>query len=199
MKALEMCESNDLIIRLAVLFHDIGKPHCLETDKNGIDHFYGHGAKSAEITDSILRRMKFDNATREAVVELVQYHDAQFEVSEKHVKRWLNRIDKEQFKRLLTLRRADVMGQNPKCLSERLAKTDAIRKIVEKVISEQQCFKLKDLAVNGKDLIEIGIRPGPEMGIILDLLLDEVICGNIINEKDELLRFVTSLKNYKVV
>ena len=90
--AINKCGSEDLIIRLTVLFHDIGKSHSYQDDEDGVRHFKGHGRVSADITDSIMRRLRFDNNTREKVVELVYYHDATFEVGAKYVKRWLNRI-----------------------------------------------------------------------------------------------------------
>ena len=90
----------DLITSLAVFFHDIGKPHCYQDGEDGIRHFKGHGRVSADMTDKIMKRLRFDNDTREKVVELVYYHDATFEVGKKYVKRWLNKIGEEQFRRL---------------------------------------------------------------------------------------------------
>lgn len=78
--AIEHCESKDLTIRLAVFFHDFGKPHSYQDGEDGIRHFKGHGKVSAEITDNIMKRLRFDNETRNNVVELVYYHDATFEV-----------------------------------------------------------------------------------------------------------------------
>lgn len=109
--AIEYCESDDLVTRLSVFFHDIGKPHCYQDSEDGIRHFKGHGRVSADMTDKIMKRLRFDNDTREKVVELVYYHDATFEVGKKYVKRWLNKIGEEQFKRLLNIRRADIKAQ----------------------------------------------------------------------------------------
>ena len=111
--AVEYCDSDDLTIRLAVFFHDFGKPHSYQDGEDGIRHFKGHGKVSAEMTEQILRRLKFDNYTIDNVVELIRYHDATFNVGGKYVKRWLNKIGKEQFKRLLELRKADIKAQNP--------------------------------------------------------------------------------------
>ena len=90
----------DLITSLAVFFHDIGKPHCYQDGEDGIRHFKSHGKVSADMTDTIMKRLRFDNDTREKVVELVYYHDATFEVGKKYIKRWLNKIGEEQFRRL---------------------------------------------------------------------------------------------------
>lgn len=81
--AIEYCESDDLVTRLSVFFHDIGKPHCYQDSEDGIRHFKGHGRVSADMTDKIMKRLRFDNDTREKVVELVYYHDATFEVGKK--------------------------------------------------------------------------------------------------------------------
>ena len=89
--AIEYCESDDLVTRLSVFFHDIGKPHCYQDSEDGIRHFKGHGRVSADMTDKIMKRLRFDNDTREKVVELVYYHDATFEVGKKYIKRWLNK------------------------------------------------------------------------------------------------------------
>lgn len=177
----------DLITSLAVFFHDIGKPHCYQDGEDGIRHFKGHGRVSADMTDKIMKRLRFDNDTREKVVELVYYHDATFEVGKKYIKRWLNKIGEEQFRRLLNVRRADIKAQADINQKTRLQKIDNIGYILEEVLQNDECFSLKDLAVNGKDLITIGYKPGKEIGEVLNNLLDSVISGENINEKEKLL------------
>lgn len=185
--AIEYCESDDLVTRLAVFFHDIGKPHCYQDDEDSIRHFKGHGRVGADMTDKIMKRLRFDNDTREKVVELVYYHDATFEVGKKYIKRWLNKIGEEQFRRLLNVRRADIKAQADINQETRLQKIDNIGYILEEVLQDDECFSLKDLAVNGKDLITIGYKPGKEIGEVLNNLLDSVISGEYINEKEKLL------------
>ena len=185
--AIEYCESDDLVTRLAVFFHDIGKPHCYQDGEDGIRHFKGHGRVSANMTDKIMKRLRFDNDTREKVVELVYYHDATFEVGKKYIKRWLNKIGEEQFRRLLNVRRADIKAQADINQETRLQKIDNIGYILEEVLQDDECFSLKNLAVNGKDLITIGYKPGKEIGKVLNNLLDSVISGEYINEKEKLL------------
>ncbi len=185
--AIEYCESDDLVTRLAVFFHDIGKPHCYQDGEDGIRHFKGHGRVSADMTDKIMKRLRFDNDTREKVVELVYYHDATFEMGKKYVKRWLNKIGEEQFGRLLNVRRADIKAQADINQETRLQKIDNIEYILEEVLQDDECFSLKDLAVNGKDLITIGYKPGKEIGEVLNNLLDSVISGEYKNEKEKLL------------
>ena len=185
--AVEHCESDDLTVRLAVFFHDIGKPHSYQDGEDGIRHFKGHGKVSAEITDNIMKRLRFDNETRNNVVELVYYHDATFEVGKKYVKRWLNKIGEEQFRRLLEVRKVDILGQKPDYEQSRIDKVDSIERLLEEVLQEAECFSLKDLAVNGKDLMSVGYKSGKELGVTLQRLLDCVIGEEINNNREELL------------
>lgn len=185
--AIEHCESKDLTIRLAVFFHDFGKPHSYQDGEDGIRHFKGHGKVSAEITDNIMKRLRFDNETRNNVVELVYYHDATFEVGKKYVKRWLNKIGEEQFRRLLEVRKADILGQKPNFEQSRIDKVDTIGQILEEILQEDECFSLKDLAVNGKDLMDIGYKSGRQLGVALQGLLDCVIGEEVNNNREKLL------------
>lgn len=185
--AIEYCESDDLTVRLAVLFHDIGKPHCYQDGEDGIRHFKGHGKVSAEMTDKIMKRLKFDNETRNNVVQLVHYHDATFEVGKKYIKRWLNKIGADQFRRLLDVRRTDIKGQKIDYDKDRIEKVDNIERLLDEVLEENQCFTLKDLAVNGKDLMQIGFKSGKELGETLNMLLDGVINEEFENDKNYLL------------
>ena len=188
--AIEHCDSDDLITCLAVFFHDIGKPHCYTEDENGVGHFKGHGRVSADMTDKIMKRLRFDNDTREKVVQLVYYHDATFEVGEKYIKRWLNKIGEEQFRRLLELRKADISAQNPLYKEERLNKIQKIEEVLENILSEAQCFTLKDLAVNGNDVMKYMGCSGKIVGYWLNHLLDMVINGEIQNEPYELISYM---------
>lgn len=186
--AVECCDSDDLVVRLAVFFHDFGKPHSYQDGEDGIRHFKGHGKVSADMTDSIMKRLRFDNETRNNVVELVSYHDATFEVGKKYVKRWLNKIGEKQFRRLLQVKKADNKAQNLELSSDRIKELSEIEALIDEVLQEDECFSLKDLAVNGKDLIDIGYTEGVSIGITLKCLLDEVIEGRINNKKQVLLK-----------
>lgn len=181
-------KSNDLIVRLALLFHDIGKPYCYQDDEDGTRHFRGHGRVSSKMTDEIMRRLKFDNNTREKVVELVHFHDATFEVGKKYVRRWLNILGEEQFRRLLLVRCADIKGQSGLNETERLEKINNIERLLNEVLEENECFSLKDLQLNGNDLIQLGFSEGKEIGVILNRLLSQVVDGVIKNEKEELIK-----------
>ena len=192
--AIEKCESGDLVVRLAVLFHDFGKPHSYQDGEDGIRHFKGHGRVSAAITDSIMRRLRFDNKTRHNVVELVYYHDATFEVGKKYIKRWLNKIGEKQFRRLLEVRRADIKGQKPNYEKSRIEKVDNIESILEDVLQEQECFSLKDLAVNGNDVKKtMNLKEGKDVGYWLNEMLKRVIDGELKNNRDDLIYWMTGI------
>ena len=179
-----------LILRLTMLLHDIGKPECKSTDENGTDHFYGHPAVSARLADGMLRRLKFDNRTRERVVALVEYHDVQIPYRERSIHRWLGRLGPEAFFQLLEVKRADCMGQARRLAEDRLAELEKIERSAREIIARNQCFRLRDLAVNGRDVIASGIPPGPEVGRVLRELLERVLNGEVRNSREELLGLI---------
>ena len=188
---LKECVDADIITKLAAFFHDIGKPHCYQDDDNGIRHFKRHGKVSAEMTDDIMRRLKFDNDTREKVVQLVYYHDATFEVGKKYVRRWLNKIGIDQFKRLLVLRRADIMGQSELNRDERLQKLDAVKVCLEEVLKEKPAFSVKDLEIDGKDVMKYMLMDEcPEVGYWLKHILKQVIDGHLQNNREDLIYYM---------
>ena len=180
----------DPTLRLAMLLHDVGKPACRSTDGEGIDHFYGHPAVSAELADRMLRALKFDNVTRKQVVTLVEHHDIQIPPRSQVIRRWLNRLGPETFFQLLAVKRADCMGQDSEMVQDRLAELERLRTKAEEILSQGQCLTLRDLAVSGRDVIAAGIAPGPEVGRTLNRVLDQVLSGTIPNERETLLRLI---------
>ncbi len=188
-RALEAAPA-DVTLRLAMLLHDIGKPACKSTDEQGIDHFYGHPAVSAKLADEMLRALKFDNKTRGRVVLLVERHDAQLPPRSQVIRRWLNRLGPGAFFQLLEVKRADNMGQALEKVKNCLAELDVINSKAEQILAEGQCFTLKDLTVNGWDVVSAGIEPGPEVGQVLNGLLEQVLSGNVPNERSALLKLL---------
>lgn len=179
--AIDKTDTDDVIVRLALLLHDIGKPKCFTVDEHGRGHFYGHPPICAAMADDMLRRLKFDNATREAVVQLVEHHDATIVPTEKCVRRWLNKIGEEQFRRLLHVKMGDTLAHNPETLGTRVDDIYQARKILDRVIKERQCFSLKDLAIRGQDIIRAGVPQGPRVGEILKEILNRVVDGELEN------------------
>lgn len=184
-----------LTLRLSALLHDCGKPACFTVDENGVGHFSGHPEISAELSDTILRRLKFDNETRNLIVTLVKNHDRQIEATEKAVKRAMGKITPETFFLLIELKRADNMAQAPQ-YRQRLLLCNRLEQIANKILEDKECIDRKSLAINGHDLINIGINDGKTIGLILEALLDEVIEQKIENQRSSLLeRTVQISKN----
>ncbi len=181
----------DLVLRLTMLLHDIGKPGCKSTDENGIDHFYGHPSVSAQMADQMLRGLKFDNKTRNRVVTLVKHHDVQIPCRDRSIRRWLGRLGPEAFFQLIEVKRVDSMGQAPREVAGRLAELAEIKKQAEEIIAQGKCFALKDLAVDGRDVIAAGVAPGPEVGRTLDALLERVLSGETENDRKTLLELIS--------
>ena len=179
---------NDLILRLAALFHDIGKPHSYQDEADGIRHFVGHNIVGADMTDKIMRRLKYDNNTRNAVVQLVLYHDSSFIAKPSAVKCWLNKVGEIQLKRLINLRKADIEGQRVFYDRGKMRKINDFADVLNQVLEEQQCFSMKDLAINGDDLIALGFVPGKELGEVLKSLLMSVIDNTLPNDRETLLK-----------
>jgi len=186
--ALEENTDGNLTVRLGILFHDVGKPDCFTEDEKG-GHFPGHAEKSVELTDAALKRLRFDNATRELLLKLVKYHDVPLIPEEKHVKRALLRFGEIGLSALLEIQRCDRLAHHPNYV-DLPDYHSQIPKIVEKIIAENACLSLKSLTVKGDDLIALGYKPGKEIGEQLQMLLDAVIDGAMPNDKDTLLEFV---------
>lgn len=184
--AVDNYTGDDMKIKLSLLLHDIGKPNCYSEDENG-GHFIGHGIVSSDKTKEILKRLKFDNDTIKSVTELVLYHDSTIEPTNKIVKRWLNKIGEEQFRRLIEIKMADIVAHSNIGLDLRLEKHKQLCEILESVLLEEQCFSMKDLKVNGKDLLNIGYKEGRQLGAALQGLLDCVIANEVENDKEKLL------------
>lgn len=186
--------ASDPILRMAAFFHDIGKPYCFTTDNCGIGHFYGHHSVSERIADAVLRRLKVDNNSRNSVTLLVKHHDRQIECTERAVKRVLNTIGPDMFFDLIKLKRADNLAQAPK-LHFRQKYCDEIENTAADIIKKGECFSLESLAVNGNDLIGLGLKPGPQIGSVLRSLLDTVIGGEVLNERESLLKLAERIIN----
>lgn len=192
--AIEQCESDDLVVRLAVFFHDFGKPHSYQDGEDGIRHFKGHGRVSADITDDVMKRLRFDDEIRNNVVELVYYHDAAFEARRKYIKRWVNKIGEKQFRRLLEVRKADMKGQKPDYEEKRIEKINEIERMIEEALQKQESFSCKDLAIDGNDVKQVMmLNEGKDIGYWLNEMLKRVINGELKNDREELLCWMASI------
>lgn len=184
-----MNSDDDVILRLALFLHDIGKPSSYTEDENGNGHFYGHPKRSVEIAGPILKRLKLPTKVQHDVLELIELHDAHIEPTPRVIKRLLGKIGKEQFDRLILHRIADMLAHTPGMYRERIDICLEAKKIADEIVQQEMCFKLSDLAVNGHDIMALGIPEGKSVGVFLHNLLQLVIDGALVNERDALLSY----------
>lgn len=177
----------DRVLRLAMLFHDIAKPICRTTDENGIDHFYGHPEKSAQMAKKIFRRLKFDRETMERVCALVRWHDYNPLLTEEKVRRAVMKTGQEQYPRIFALKRADIQAQSDYQREEKLAYVDRYEQMYRQMTAKGDCISLKQLAVSGRDIMDLGVGQGRQIGSILNRLLEQVIEDPKKNSRDSLL------------
>ena len=162
------------VLRLTMLLHDIGKPFCFTQDEKGVGHFYGHDKKSVAMSQEIMQRLKYDSNTINQVVTLIQYHDISLSKEVKTLRRLLCVLGEENLRLLLKVKAADITAQNP-AYGHRLNDLKQIEAVLNEIISRKLCFSLKDLEINGADLMALGVPQGVEIGKMLAILLNEVI------------------------
>ena len=175
------------ILRLTMLFHDIAKPEYKTVDEDGVAHFKGHPHGSAKMAEEILRRLKYDNDTIKKVVRLVENHEDRYDTDERSVRRAMNRMGEECFPYIFYVQEADCLAQSTFMREEKLARIAKLREQYPLILAKKQCISIKDLAVGGHDLMEAGIKPGPDMGRILAEMLEDVLDEPEHNDRQYLL------------
>lgn len=179
----------DRVLRLTMLFHDIGKPETVTVDEEGISHFHGHPVTSEEIGRKVLRRLKFDNHTIDQVTRLVRYHDYYVEPSQRCVRRAIMKVGEDIFPMLLQVKKADMEAQSVYQREEKEENLKEVSRIYEQILAQKQCVSLKTLDVTGRDLMEqTGMLPGKRIGEVLKYLLDFVVDDPARNQKEILLK-----------
>jgi tRNA nucleotidyltransferase (CCA-adding enzyme) len=173
-----------LAVRWAALLHDCGKPDCYTEGEDGVGHFYGHAQLSEKLAEDMLTQLKAPTALRKRVCLLVGQHMTPLEPDKRLLRRRLGQFGQEALRELLALQRADVAGLGT---TEDLTFFDEIARLLEEVLAEDACLSLKDLAINGEDLQNLGFDPGKALGECLQQLLERVQNEELPNEKDALL------------
>lgn len=182
------------MIRLIMLLHDLAKPVVLTTDDRGYDHFVGHTQAGADMAKGILRRLKFDNATIDFVYRMVKHHDDRPPMDNMAlVRRRISEIGLENMPMMIEIKRADILAQSEHEFESKMAYVDDLERAYKEVLEKNYCVNKKDLSVNGKDLIAMGMKPGEEIGVVLDLLFDIVINDPKLNEREKLLERANKL------
>ena len=198
-KVIEHVPAN-MILRYAALLHDVGKPETRTTDEDGVDHFYGHQKKSEQMAGDILRRLKLDNHTIDAVRNLVLNHDYGIngdDIGMKAFRRFLGHLGKDNFEDFITIRKADMAGQSDYNLEARSRSIHEMEHMYRTVVEEQQCIRIADLAIGGRDLIDLGMKPGRDIGDMLHMLLEQVLDDPKKNDREQLLRIAKASMKYK--
>jgi tRNA nucleotidyltransferase (CCA-adding enzyme) len=174
----------ELPVRWAALLHDVGKPDTFTVDETGHGHFYGHAQLGAEMAGEILSRLKAPTALRQQVQTLVALHMIRFEPQRKSLRRWLGRLGYETFLQLLELQKGDMGSKGTGKEKEDAAGFNEIRQMIDQMRQEATCLTIKDLAISGKDLLELGYAPGKALGACLQELLEQVLEEVLPNDPD---------------
>lgn len=175
------------VLRLAMLLHDVAKPRCKTVDEAGIDHFHGHPIQGAEMARGILRRLKMDNETIARVTQLIRWHDDNPPLTERNVRRAVCRAGAAQYPELFAVKRADICAQSDYKKEEKLRYVDAYEALYEQITEKKQCLSIRELAVDGSDLLAAGVPQGKAVGETLHALLELVLEQPECNTREYLL------------
>ncbi|MGF7144422.1 tRNA nucleotidyltransferase (CCA-adding enzyme) [Anaerotaenia torta] len=175
------------ILRWTMLLHDVEKPGTAAIGKDGQSHFYGHQEKGAVTARAILRRLKFDNDTIDSVVHLIRWHDYHYGLTPAGMRRAAAQIGKEYMELLFEVNRADISAKNPQHTDEKFRRLAKGRQLYREIIEREECVSQKELKINGKDLIALGMKPGRELGELLEYLLSRVLERPELNRRETLL------------
>ena len=177
------------VFRLALLFHDCGKPDCFTRDETGRGHFYGHPKKSRELAEQALRRLKCDAVTMDRVLYLVEKHDTWLPETERNMRRFLLHEDVDGIRDLLIVERCDALAHAPAGRDPALKNVEKWAQLLEAVLAEKPCLSLKTLAISGDDLLSLGMASGPQMGRLLNSILEQVADSDLPNDRAVLLAY----------
>lgn len=183
------------ILRWTMLLHDIEKPSCLTVGKDNHPLFLGHQEKSANTAKRILRRLKFDNDTIDCVVHLIRWHDHSFELTPAGMRRMMSKIGKEYMPLLFEVYRADLVHRNPTYVKINQAQLKEAISLYQDVLDRGECVNLREMDINGNDLIALGMKPGRQIGELLAYLLEQVLDRPELNDKDLLLDLARARTN----
>lgn len=186
----------DPIVRWALLLHDLGKPDCFTLDDRGIGHFYGHPQRSMELAEQILDRFHGDKKTRDTICLLVRDHDREAPATIKNARRWIARYGRDNVRLLLEVKRCDCLAHvdTPKTRA-RYNNLMEMTRLIRECLETEQCFSVRDLPVKGGDVMALGVPAGPQVGRILEGLLDDVLDGACPPEREALLERLKQLIN----
>ena len=186
-KAVTSAPQDQLILRRALLLHDIAKPQMFTLDENGVGHFKGHAKVSAEMAKEILTRLRFDNRTIALTSQLISHHSDKIH-SERQIRLMVSEFGIETFLMLMDFKKYDNCGKNDFVLDEN-KEFDRFKVIAREFADSGECITLSQLALSGSDLTELGFR-GKEIGTALAQLHSLVISGDLPNDKQALTNYI---------
>ena len=175
----------ETLVRLACLFHDLGKPSAFSMDDKGAGHFRGHGAKGAAIARERLGALRFDNKTIEMVSRIITWHSATLQVG--RLRRWLDRLGVDGMLTFIEVMRADILAHSEAHTQERLDNLNEMQNALEDFLKHEPDFTRTSLVIDGSDIMALGVEQGPRVGILIRELLDGVLDGRLENERVTLL------------
>ncbi|MFW6120983.1 MAG: CCA tRNA nucleotidyltransferase [Petrotogales bacterium] len=184
----------NLVLRLTMFFHDVGKTQTMKVDSEGVGHFYSHNTVSEEIAHKTLKRLKYSNKITKTVTHLIHYHDSFPEENIRSVRRFLNKHGIEYTELFFHVWRADMKAQEPTRLREKLDTINEVEEIFKDIKRSTPALSLKDLEINGNDLIKLGVQKGPEIGNILNKLLEIVLDDPSKNQRNTLIRLAKKIE-----
>ncbi len=185
---------SDLILRLAVLFHDIGKPSVVSMDEVGVIHFYQHEKISGKIAYRVLQRLRYSANLVTLVIALVENHLRQVIESDRALRKLISTLgSREQAIRFANLRFADRIAGRGNYAKEK-EDYDNLLKRIERIFADKQALKITDLAIGGNDVMDyLQLTPGPMVGKILQVLLDKVLEDPGLNQREKLLKMLSAV------
>lgn len=186
---------SDIVLRYSALLHDVGKPATRTTDKQGIDHFYKHHLVGEEIAAVILKRLKLDNNTIKSVKKLVRWHDygIEGESNIKNFRKSLSNMGIEFFSEYVILKKADILAQSDYHREDKFEILNTMKEMYKLIIRDNHCLRVVDLAINGNDLIDLGMSPGKDVGDVLNMLLKKVLSEPTHNNRETLLEYARKM------
>lgn len=181
----------ELVLRLTMLLHDIGKPFVWDSSESlSYDRFDDHAAVSAKLAGKILRDLKYDNATRKDVVELIAHHNDILLPDPVNVRRALARLGEVQTRRLVQVKVADLIAHDLAGEREKiLALFAEISDVIDEVVARGDCTSVKALAIGGQDMMALGLS-GRAIGQMLNAALELVLEKPEMNTRETLLNWV---------
>lgn len=168
-------EKQHMMLCVAMLLHDLGKLETMTIDEQGVGHFYGHQEASRKRASKILRRLTFDNETIDTVKRLIQFHDYQFGEREKSMRKAVAKIGRDLMPMLFLVRYCDILAQNPEMAKEKIDCLNRGILLWRQVEASGAALTLKELDISGRDVISLGVAPGPEVGTYLHQALEWVL------------------------